>query len=50
MKAKRTYRAPKVSRAQIDKDISMVMMSSFGPTGDPEARMLRSVNPLKWFR
>jgi hypothetical protein len=50
MKTKRIYCAPRVTRVQIDKEISMVMMSGFGPTGDPEGRMLQSVNPLKWFR
>ena len=46
---KRTYTRPALSKVTIDKDISMVMMS-FGPGSDPEAGILRSINPLKWLR
>jgi hypothetical protein len=46
---KKTYTRPVIRKVTIDKDISMVMMS-FGPGSDPEAGLLRSINPLKWLR
>jgi hypothetical protein len=49
MKMKRTYTKPEITKVTIDKEISMVMMS-FGPGGDPEARLLKSMNPLRWWR
>ncbi len=49
MKNKRAYTRPEITKVTIDKEISMVMMS-FGPGGDPEARLLKSMNPLRWWR
>lgn len=46
---KRPYKKPEVKKVVIDHDISMVMMSSFGPDSDPESS-LRKLNPLKWWR
>jgi hypothetical protein len=46
---KKTYTRPALRKVTIDKDISMVMMS-FGPGSDPEASVLRKMNPLKWLR
>jgi hypothetical protein len=50
MKKKKAYSTPRVTRVQIDREISMVMMSGFGPTSDPEGSMTRFVHPLRWFR
>jgi hypothetical protein len=47
---KKTYTRPVIRKVTIDKEISMVMMSPFGPGSDPEASLLRSLNPLKWLR
>ena len=49
MNTKKPYTIPQVKKVTIDKDISMVMMS-FGPGSDPEASVLRKMNPLKWLR
>jgi hypothetical protein len=46
---KKTYTRPALRKVTIDKEISMVMMSNFGPGGDPEGS-LRLMNPLKWLR
>jgi hypothetical protein len=45
----RTYTKPQVKRTKIDNEISMVMMSPFGPGGDPSGS-LKLLNPLKWWR
>jgi hypothetical protein len=47
---KRKYNRPTLTRVKIDADISMVMMSPFGPGSDPEAGIFKSLNPLKWLR
>ncbi|MCF8276604.1 MAG: hypothetical protein K9J17_07710 [Flavobacteriales bacterium] len=47
---KRTYKKPAVKKTTIDNEISMVMMSPFGPTGDPEASVIKKLNPLRWWR
>jgi hypothetical protein len=49
MNTRKRYSRPQVNKVTIDKDISMVMMS-FGPGSDPEASVLRKMNPLKWLR
>jgi hypothetical protein len=46
---KRKYTRPVIRKVTIDKEISMVMMSGFGPGGDPEGSM-KLLNPLKWLR
>ncbi len=48
-KKKRKYNRPSVAKVTIDNEISMVMMS-FGPGGDPGGSILKSLNPLKWWR
>ncbi|MCF8256717.1 MAG: hypothetical protein K9J06_04150 [Flavobacteriales bacterium] len=47
---KRTYSKPQVKKVTIDNEISMVMMSPFGPGGDPESSLIRNMNPLKWWK
>jgi hypothetical protein len=47
---KRKYNRPTLTRVKIDADISMVMMSPFGPGSDPEAGIFKSLSPLKWLR
>jgi hypothetical protein len=47
---KRIYSRPALSRIKLDTSISMVMMSPFGPGGDPEAKLFAGLNPLKWLR
>lgn len=46
---KRAYTKPEVKKITIDNEISMVMMSSFGPGGDPPVSM-KLLNPLRWLR
>jgi hypothetical protein len=46
---KKTYTRPAIRKVIIDKEISMVMMSNFGPYGDPEGSM-RLLNPLRWLK
>ena len=47
---KRIYTKPEVKKATIDNEISMVMMSAFGPGGDPEVFAIKRLNPLKWWK
>ncbi len=47
---KRAYKKPEVKSVKIDNEISMVMMSAFGPGGDPEASVVRKLNPLRWWK
>ncbi len=47
--SKKKYRKPSVTKVTIDNEISMVMMS-FGPGGDPGGSILKSLNPLKWWK
>lgn len=49
MKNKKTYKKPQIKRTKIDNEISMVMMSPFGPDGDPESSM-KLLNPLRWWK
>jgi len=49
MRKRRTYSKPQIRRVKIDNEISMVMMS-FGPSGDPEATVIKRLNPLRWWR
>lgn len=49
-KKKRIYKKPQVKRTKIDNEISMVMMSPFGPGGDPESSVIKKMNPLRWWR
>ena len=46
---KRAYTKPEVKKVTIDNEISMVMMS-FGPSGDPEASVIKKLNPLRWWK
>ncbi|MCF8256019.1 MAG: hypothetical protein K9J06_00580 [Flavobacteriales bacterium] len=46
---KKPYTRPVLRKVTIDKEISMVMMSPFGPEGDPEGS-LKLLNPLRWLR
>ncbi|MCF8276943.1 MAG: hypothetical protein K9J17_09425 [Flavobacteriales bacterium] len=46
---KKTYKKPEVKKVTIDNEISMVMMS-FGPGGDPEASVIKKLNPLRWWK
>lgn len=48
---KKTYTRPAIRKVTIDKEISMVMMSCFGPDCDPEGSIMpRGLNPLRWWR
>lgn len=47
---KKTYQKPEVKKVTIDNEISMVMMSPFGPNGDPESSMIKKMNPLRWWK
>ena len=47
---KRAYTKPEVKKVAIDNEISMVMMSAFGPIGDPEASVVKKLNPLRWWK
>ncbi len=47
---KKTYTKPQVKKVTIDNEISMVMMSPFGPGGDPEASVIKKLNPLRWWK
>ena len=49
MKAKKKYVKPLVKRVAIDNEISMIMMSPFGPGGDPESA-LKLLNPIRWWK
>ncbi|MCF8460227.1 MAG: hypothetical protein K9G46_05855 [Flavobacteriales bacterium] len=46
---KKTYTKPQVKKVTIDNEINMVMMSPFGPGGDPESS-LKMLNPLRWWK
>ena len=46
---KRAYKKPEVKSVKIDNEISMVMMS-VGPCCDPEASVVRKLNPLRWWK
>jgi hypothetical protein len=46
---KRKYSRPTLSRIKLDTDMLMVM-ASFGPGSDPEASLLKGLNPLKWLK
>ncbi|MCF8459666.1 MAG: hypothetical protein K9G46_02995 [Flavobacteriales bacterium] len=46
---KKTYTKPQIKKVAIDNEISMVMMSAFGPGGDPESS-IKLLNPLRWWR
>jgi hypothetical protein len=48
-KQKKKYTKPAVTKVKIDNEISMVMMS-FGPGGDPEASIIKKLNPLRWWK
>ena len=48
-KQKKKYSKPSVTKVKIDNEISMVMMSPFGPGGDPESSM-KLLNPLRWWK
>ncbi|MBP9150779.1 MAG: hypothetical protein KBF73_00705 [Flavobacteriales bacterium] len=51
MKTKKTYFKPQVKKVKIDNEISMVMMSApFGPGSDPEASIVKMLNPLRWWK
>ncbi|MDB4655295.1 hypothetical protein OAE48_00455 [Flavobacteriales bacterium] len=50
MSNKRAYTKPEVKKVTIDNEISMVMMSPFGPGGDPAGSIFKSTNPLKRWR
>ncbi|MCF8461951.1 MAG: hypothetical protein K9G46_14615 [Flavobacteriales bacterium] len=47
---KKTYSKPQVKKVKIDNEISLVMGSPFGPGGDPEASIVKMLNPLKWWK
>jgi len=47
--AKKSYTKPSVTKVKIDNEISMVMMSPFGPGGDPESSF-KKLNPLRWWK
>ena len=47
-KQKKKYQKPAVKKVKIDNEISMVMMS-FGPGSDPEASIIKKMNPLRWW-
>ena len=47
---KKKYKKPEVKKVTIDNEISMVMMSAFGPGSDPEASVIKKLNPLRWWR
>lgn len=49
MSKKRTYKKPEVKKVTIDNEISMVMMSAFGPGSDPESSF-KKLNPLRWWK
>jgi hypothetical protein len=46
---KKAYTKPEVKKVIIDNEISMVMMSPFGPGGDPESSF-KKLNPLRWWK
>ncbi len=46
---KKTYTRPAIRKVTIDKEISMMMISPFGPGGDSENSM-KLLNPLRWLR
>ena len=46
---KKKYSKPSVTKVKIDNEISMVMMSPFGPGGDPSGSF-NLLNPLKWWK
>ena len=48
-KQKKKYQKPSVKKVKIDNEISMVMMS-FGPGADPEASIIKKMNPLRWWK
>lgn len=49
MSNKKTYTKPEVKKVTIDNEISMVMMSCYGPECDPQSS-LGKFNPLKWWK
>jgi hypothetical protein len=49
MKTKKTYSQPQVKKVKIDNEISLAM-ASFGPSGDPEASLVKKLNPLRWWK
>jgi len=46
---KKPYKKSEVKKVTIDNEISMVMMSAFGPGSDPESSM-NLLNPLRWWK
>ncbi|MBP9152018.1 MAG: hypothetical protein KBF73_07015 [Flavobacteriales bacterium] len=46
---KRILKRPTVKKVTIDNEISMIMMSPFGPDSDPESS-IKLLNPLRWWR
>ncbi len=48
--SKKKYTKPQVKKVKIDTEISMVMMSGYGPGGDPSGSIFKSMNPLKWWK
>ena len=48
-KEKKKYTKPTVTKVKIDNEISMVMMSAYGPGGDPGSG-LNLLNPLRWWK